>query len=281
MKPALVTGVSRGIGAAVADMLIADGWSVIGLSRTAPPQKDGLYWFRWDAGTGGLTDIADILGMTGIDVLDAVIHCAASQEPVGPIRDSDAVSWADAIYANLIGTYDVVRDTLPVLERSPDARILLMSGGGSFSPRPNYSAYAASKAGVVALMECLAGELPPNVTANCVAPGFVPTGIHAPTLAAGPGIVGPEEYRHATRAGEGAMETVVACVRHLLSPRTRGLSGRTVSAPHDDWASLTPLTVPLVMTSPAGTRTRHKISALGHASRRPDAVLPCPVGVTA
>lgn len=278
-KTALVTGVSRGIGAAIADMLIADGWSVIGLSRTAPPPKDGLYWFCWDAGVGWGID--EILESTGTDVLDAVIHCAASQEPVGSIRDSDPYAWSKALYENLFGTYAVVTSSLPALERSPDARILLFSGGGSFSPRPNYSAYAASKAGVVALMEALAGELPPNVTANCVAPGFVPTEIHAPTLAAGPAIVGPEEFRHATRTGEGAMETVVDCVRHLLSPATRGLSGRTISAPFDDWANLDPATVPLVMASPAGTRTRHMISCLGSMSRYPGAVLPCPVGATA
>ena len=280
MKTAIVTGASRGIGYAVARDLVAENWCVLGLSRTAPPPTPGLYWFAYDAGTAP-SAVPDILGMAGIETLDALIHCAGSQEPVGDVADTDPAAWTRALDANLGGAYRTVHAALPFLLRSADARILLFSGGGAFSPRPHFSAYACAKAGVVALTEALADELPPHVAVTCVAPGFVPTDIHAPTIAAGPGVVGDEEYRFALRSGADALEIVRGCVRHLLGPETRGLSGRTVSAPWDDWASLSPLTVPLVMASPAGLRTRHKIAALGAASLHPNAILPCPVGSTA
>lgn len=267
----VVTGCSRGIGRAITEMLIADGDAVIGLSRTAPRPRDGLYWYEWDAQTGGT--LADILASEGINDIDALVHCVGTQEPVGPISTSDPEAWAQSVNVNLIGTYRTVRAALPFLERSKDARILLFSGGGAFGARPNFSAYAASKAGVVALMEALAGELPPNVTVNCVAPGFVPTDIHKPTLAAGSETVGHVEYQHATRSADGAMELVVACVRHLLSNNTKGLTGKSISAPYDDWLSLASWNVDAVNRSPVGTRSRHKLAGLNVLAKHPQAVL--------
>lgn len=269
-KLALVTGCSRGIGWAITEMLLAEGWFVLGLSRTSPPPRDGLFWFEWDAATDTLSDI---LGCEAWGVLDAVIHCAGTQEPVGAVANSDADAWAQSIVTNLIGTYRVIRAALPSLQLSADGRILLFSGGGAFSPRPFFSAYAAAKAGVVALMECLAGELPPQVTVNCVAPGFVPTDIHAPTLAAGADLVGTKEYRHATQTPNGEMERVVACVRHLLSGNAKGLTGKTISAPYDDWPTLATWNVEALNASPAGTRSRHLIQRLSRVTRHPTAVL--------
>lgn len=264
----VVTGCSRGIGRAITEMLIADGDAVIGLSRTAPPSTAGLYWYQWDAQTGGT--LADILASEGIDDLDALVHCVGTQEPVGPIATSDPEAWASSVNTNLIGTYRTVRAALPALEHARDARILLFSGGGAFSPRPNFSAYGASKAGVVALMEALAGEVPENISVNCVAPGYVATEIHAPTLAAGEEKVGMLEYQHANRGDTGQMASVVACVRHLLSPDARGLTGKSISVPWDPWYEINPLTVAFFNKSSVWTRTRVKAQET-----------PCPVPVGA
>ncbi len=273
MKRALVTGASRGIGRAIVEMLLDDGWDVVGISRTMPPIADRAFeWVGADFSDGECRLEAVLRGFDG-ESFDALIHCVGAQEPVGSVEDTDPDAWERAIRTNLIGTYRVVKAALPALRRSEDARILVFSGGGAFSPRPNFSAYAASKGGVVALIEALAGELPPNVTANCIAPGFVPTGIHAATLAAGPDVVGTREHRHATRDGEGAMETVLACVQHLLSDHTRGLTGKTVSAPYDHWHEIRAWNVDAVNRSPAGTRDRHKIPSLAPLSKSPNAVL--------
>ena len=160
----------------------------------------------------------------------------------------------------LVGSYNVVRLLLPQMHGSRDGRILLFAGGGAFSPRARFSAYACAKAGVVRLAETLAEELEgTSVSVNCVAPGFVPTPIHETTLQAGRRLAGVEYdrvIRDVAYDDGSRLAQVVACIRHLLSPSTRGLSGKTVAAQFDDWEHLTPFTVPEVMSSDLWTARR-------------------------
>lgn len=252
MRRALVTGASRGIGRAIAEMLLAEGWEVYGVSRSEPGiAHERFLWVEWD-----LSDPWRVAAFSS-HTIDALIHCAGIRGPYGPLTENDPGAWVRTIETNLLGTYRVVRAALPRLRQSEDARILLCSGGGAFSPEPNYSAYAVTKGATVALMETLAEELrDSSVSINCLAPGFIKTHIHDNT---------PDADRVER---EGAMGDVLGCVRHLLSPATRGLTGRTVAAQFDDWAHLTPWTVPAVMQGPMGTRTRHTIEQCQRLVRR-------------
>ena len=247
-RRALVTGVSHGIGQDIARTLLRDGWDVVGVSRHPARMLDGLTEYALDV---SLPHQAHRLAwMVGDRPLDALVHCAAIQGPIGPLEDSLPSAWLETIRTNLLGTYLVTRECLPFLRQSQDARILLFAGGGAFNSRQDYSAYAVSKAGVVSMMETLAEELRhSSVTVNCISPGFVATGLdpHAPVLSSDPD-------------GSMAMARAVACVRHLLSPQTRGLLGKTVSAEYDDWASIRDVaSVAALNGSVQGTRHRHTI----------------------
>lgn len=248
MKAALITGVSSGIGQAVARALLDDGWIVRGCSRTMPLslEHDRFLWEPLDVAAPAAGD--QLAALLRFRTLDALVHCAGTQEPVGAVADTRPDAWAAGVQANLIGAYRVVHAALPALQRNGSGRILLFSGGGAFGPRPAYSCYAASKAGAVALMESLAAELDGcGITTNCVAPGFVPTPIHAPSEAAGLPV--PE-------ATGGEMERAVACVLHLLSDDAEGLTGKTVSAVYDDWRGITRDRVAAINASDVWTRTR-------------------------
>lgn len=246
MSRAIVTGASRGIGRAVTEMLLAEGWDVWGVSRTDPGiAHEAFWWVEWD-----LSDPAWGLNFVfGTEPIDALVHCAGARGPHGPLTENDPDAWVQTIQTNLVGTYRVVKAALPLLQRAEDARILLFSGGGAFGPEPGYSAYAATKGATISLMETLAVELADTtVTVNAVAPGFIATDIHKGT---------PYEGRTEVL---GAMANVVACVRHLLSPQARGLTGRTVSAQWDDWEQIAPWTMPYL--GDQGMRMRHKIENL-------------------
>ena len=262
-RHALVTGCSRGIGLAVTKALLGAGWRVYGAARTAPDFADPHFRFI-------PADVADLASVEALRTeveadlngaaLDALIHCAVVQNPIGLLEETDPAEWARSIQVGLIGSYNVVRLLLPYLHRSQDARVLLFAGGGAFSPRPRFSAYACAKAGVVRLAETLAEELADStISVNCVAPGFVPTPIHQSTLQAGPALAGAEYdrvIRDVAYDDGSRLAQVVNCIQHLLSPFARGLSGKTVAAQFDDWEHLTPFTVPALMASDLWTARR-------------------------
>ena len=279
-RHALVTGCSRGIGLAVTEALLGDGWRVYGAARTAPAVAHPEFRFV-ETDVAALTSVEHLRDTIEADLagrpLDAVIHCAVVQTPVGPLGETDPEEWAASIQIGLVGAYNVVRMMLTSLHASRDGRILLFAGGGAFSPRARFSAYACAKAGVVRLAETLAEELKgTSVTVNCIAPGFVPTPIHETTLQAGRRLAG-DEYDRVVRDiayDDGSrLAQVVDCIRHLLSPSTRGLSGKTVAAQFDDWEYLTPFTVPEIMATELWTARRvNEVAAIQRA--QPSSVLP-------
>lgn len=252
-RRALVTGCSRGIGRAVAEMLLAEGWEVRGVARTIDVdwafEHADNFWPMW--ADISVPTFPEALAVVERGPIDALVHCAAIR-PAGRFDAMSPREWRRVIDVDLIGTYNVVQACLPALLRSDDGRILLFSGGGAFGPKPGYSAYAAAKAGVVALADTLAEELrDTSVTVNCVAPGYVPTTMHDAPVPDG---------------GE-AMACAVACVQHLLSARTRGLTGKTISAAFDDWPSIDQTTVGALNTSAQGTRSRHLIAQVAALRR--------------
>jgi NAD(P)-dependent dehydrogenase (short-subunit alcohol dehydrogenase family) len=161
---ALVTGASSGIGAAVVDRLLADGWTVTGLSRTPPHPRDGLTWLGAD-----LADVEAVREcLAPVGPLDAVVHSAGVQRsaPLGRLSLADgALMWrlhVDATTAVVDAVVDRVAD---------GGRVVLMGSRTSVGVAGK-SQYAATKAALVGLARSWAIELAPRrITVNVVAPG--------------------------------------------------------------------------------------------------------------
>lgn len=240
-----IMGASSGIGAALARELAGDGHHIYICARrverlsAVASQSDSIRAYVCDVSSE--SDLASFVAKLQADTkaLDVVINCAGGFGEIGAIDQTDTDRWWRTIEVNLKGTYLIIKHLLPLLTKGNVPRIINLAGGGAFSPFPNFSAYACSKAAVIRLTECLAEELfPRGVRINGLAPGFIATEMHQATIAAGEERVGRMQFQR-TKAileqGPGPMEKVVSCVRRLISPELDELTGKTLSANFDPW----------------------------------------------
>jgi 3-oxoacyl-[acyl-carrier protein] reductase len=250
-KIIVIAGASSGIGAALARGLSAAGHRVIACARSKERLTDA---FRDCPEVEFATcDVADPIAVRHFcefvaertDHVDVLLNCAGGFGAIGAIDQVDCEEWMSTIRANLFGVFLATQRFLPLLEKSSAPQVISLSGGGAFSPFPNFSAYACSKAAIVRLTETLAIELAPRgIAVNALAPGMISTRAHEATLAAGPERAGQVQFQRTRRLmrqdselSAARMQTVVQCVEALLSPEYRGLTGKTVSANFDPWAS--------------------------------------------
>lgn len=247
----LITGSSSGIGRFLAERFGAHGHDVWGLARSSQADFQRECAARSIRFQFSQADVSnwELVSRCREEVgkswanLDALICCAGTQSPIGPTMGLDPQAWSANVRLNLDGTFFAIRAFYHLLTRAPRrAKVICFSGGGATSPRANFSAYAASKAGVVRLVENLAQEWSgQNIDINAVAPGAIHTRMTEQVLALGPQVAGEKEYALAAqlkvKVGP-ALEKVRALVDFLLSADSDGISGKLISAPWDPWPTL-------------------------------------------
>lgn len=185
---ALVTGASRGIGAAIAQELAARGMKVIGTATT-------------DEGAGRITAaLAQYPGCRGarLDVNDArqaeaLVDAIAKEHGglqvlvnnAGITRDNLAMrmkdeDWDAVLDTNLKAVFRMSRAVMRTMMKQRYGRIVSITSVVGASGNPGQANYAAAKAGVAGMTRALARELGSrNITVNCVAPGFIETDMTA------------------------------------------------------------------------------------------------------
>lgn len=253
-RVAIVTGGGRGIGAASAHALANRGACVVVAARTRNQIESVAREIR--AAGGEATAISvDVANEASVGHLlsetervygapTILVNCAGVYGPIGPIRDNDAAKWAAAIAINLVGTFLCCRAAIEPMSRQGGGRIINMSGGGATAPLPRFSAYAASKAGVVRFSETLAEEVASlGIAVNSIAPGAIDTTLQDEVLAAGEA-AGPLLARikamRETGAGGTPIDVPVSLMVYLAFDAPVGLTGRLIAAPHDPWREWTP-----------------------------------------
>jgi 3-oxoacyl-[acyl-carrier protein] reductase len=246
----VITGTSSGIGRALAERLLAQGHQVWGLARSDQSELAARHPGDFRASRCDVADWAQLERAAAAIAAawphaDGLITCAGVQGAIGPALTLDPREWSATVRANLDGTYYAIRALHGLLRRAPRrAKIVCFSGGGATKARPNFSAYAAAKTGVVRLVETLAEELRDEpLDINAVAPGAINTRLTDEVLRLGPAVVGEAEYQSARRQkerGGDALDKALGLVEWLLSPASDGISGRLLAAVWDPWAGLGP-----------------------------------------
>jgi 3-oxoacyl-[acyl-carrier protein] reductase len=244
---ALVTGASRGIGAATARTLAADGWAV-GINFRS--DRDGA-----ESVAGSIADDGGAAMAIGADVSDA----AAADEMLGRLTDehgpvlvlvnnagltADNLSmrlsdeeWSRVLDVNLTGAFRLTRAVLGPMMRQRFGRIVNVSSVVGLRANPGQANYAASKAGLIAFTRTVAAEVARRgVTVNAVAPGLIETELTRDFTGNG---VEPTQDGSRSRAPShqsalldaiparrtGTPEEVAACIRFLASEEAGYVTG--------------------------------------------------------
>jgi 3-oxoacyl-[acyl-carrier protein] reductase len=179
-KVAIVTGASRGIGAAIADRLAKDGFTVIiNYSGDAAP-AEALAQRIEEAGGKALTAKADVSDADAVrrmfdsaeavyGGIDVLVNNAGIM-PLASIADADDALFDRVVSVNLKGTFNTLRQAAKRLRTG--GRIINFSSSVVGLYQPTYGVYAATKAGVEAMTHVLSKELRGrDITVNSVAPG--------------------------------------------------------------------------------------------------------------
>jgi NAD(P)-dependent dehydrogenase (short-subunit alcohol dehydrogenase family) len=176
----LVTGAASGIGAATARLFAQEGAALAlldvqadllaGVARETGGQAIALDLLDEEAITAGVDRAATVLGG-----LDGLVNCAGVSG-AQPLADLDPGQWHRMLGVNLTAPYLLCRAALPHFRANGSATIVNVASGQALLPNaPGISAYAASKAGLIALSKALGAELAPSIRVNAIAPGIVNT----------------------------------------------------------------------------------------------------------
>jgi NAD(P)-dependent dehydrogenase (short-subunit alcohol dehydrogenase family) len=233
---ALVTGGSRGLGAAMASRLAAGGSDVWIVSRSAPSKPlDGVRWIQADLGTeNGVSALAQRLRVDGIEV-DILIDNAGAGSSATDTLDTPDAAWTTDLELNLLAAVRLDRELVPRMIGRGHGVVVHVSSIASHFPQPQQAAYAASKAAMNSYSRSLAAEVgPKGVRVVNVLPGFIATDgavAHHSRMAAERGITLEQMQRELAlalkvpMAKPGSAVDAAELVAFLASDRARWITG--------------------------------------------------------
>ncbi len=222
----LITGASRGLGAAAALAAAQQGAHLVINARNATKLEAVASTCR-EHGVQTIAIPGDIsepetsrrmvqAASEAFGRVDAVIHNAAVLSPIAPIAQADLSAWEINWRVNLLAAVALLKESLPMLRESR-GRVVLVSSGAAIHPYPTWGAYCASKAALNHLAAVLAKE-EPNITALAFRPGIVDTDMQAQIREHGAGVMPPELYeKFLTYKREGRLQPPEVVARPLIA----------------------------------------------------------------
>ena len=222
-KTVLVTGGNRGIGKAIAERLVSEGYQVAITSRDGSGPENTLR-VKADLNDPASLDSAIAEVESSLGPIEILVANAGITNDQLLLRMSDE-DFDKVIHTNLSGTFRVVRRTIRGMLKAKYGRIVLIGSVVGSIGSPGQVNYSASKSGLVGIARSVTQELGgKNITANVVAPGFINTDMTAAL---------PEEtqqsYKSRIPAGRFAEpEEVAATVSFLVSEQAAYITGAII-----------------------------------------------------
>lgn len=211
-RSAIVTGAAAGIGRATADLLVADGWHVVGIDRTGGTISGGDLLLG-DAGDASV--LAD--AVEHCDGRVEALVCSAGIPPSGPWDSRE--HWDDVLAVDLSAPYEALRTCWPALVSARGSVVLVGSIVGAVEGSLRSPAYAAAKAGIEGLARSFAVlGARDDVRVNVVAPGAIATAFDERLL--------PADHRTDVPLGRmGSAAEVAAVIGFLVGPAASYVTG--------------------------------------------------------
>ncbi len=228
---ALVTGASRGIGAAIAAELAARGLKVVGTATTddgaaritaALSAHAGCRGIRLDVNDGAAAEAAIESLVKEHGGLQVLVNNAGITRDMLAMRLKDE-DWDAVLDTNLKAVFRMSRAVMRTMMKQRYGRIISITSVVGASGNPGQANYAAAKAGVAGMTRALARELGSRgITVNCVAPGFIATDMTAAL---------PEDQQKALLSqiplgALGRPEDIAHAVAYLASPQAGYVTGQ-------------------------------------------------------
>lgn len=206
----IVTGASRGLGAATAQMLGQQGANVVLNARSVDDLREvatsiDAQGERVLVAAGDVSDEADCRALVSQTIdrfgrLDALINNAGVLQPIATIAGADTRQWSQNVAVNLLGPFYLTHHALPHLRRSR-GRILNISSGAAVRAARGWSAYCAAKAALNHFTRVLAEE-EPDIVALAFRPGVVDTAMQRTIREEGARVMPPESHQKFQRYHE-------------------------------------------------------------------------------
>ena len=190
---ALVTGASRGIGAAVARLFAAEGAHIVAIARTVGGLEELDDAIRAAGGTATLVP-QDLCEFDAIDRLGAALHERYGRLDVlignagvlgglTPVSHIEPKAWDEALAINLTANYRLIRSLDPLLRQSEAGRAIFVTTGATRSPRPYWATYGTTKIALEYMVLTWAAEIAKTaIRVNLVNPGATRTAMRAAAM---------------------------------------------------------------------------------------------------
>jgi NAD(P)-dependent dehydrogenase (short-subunit alcohol dehydrogenase family) len=235
-RVAVITGASRGIGAAVAQAFAAAGARVVLASRKLEGLEAVAAEIRAAGGeavamachTGRAADVEALAARAeeafgGIDIL---VNNAATNPHFGPLLEADEAQWDKTFEVNVKGYVHAIRACVPRMRARGGGAIVNVASVAGLVPHSGLGVYGVSKAAVLMITKTLAAELAPDIRINAIAPGLIQTRFSEGLWSS------PEIRDRALRAipqrRMGQPDDLVGAVLYLASDASRYTTGAVI-----------------------------------------------------
>ncbi|MEE8478747.1 MAG: SDR family oxidoreductase [Candidatus Neomarinimicrobiota bacterium] len=252
-KVAIITGGSRGIGAAIAKRFAQEGCNLLLVARTKSELEKTATSIKrqfsvnvssYQADIGNENEVVLMVQhtITEFNKIDILVNNAAIIGPMGEISQIEGKDFFDAIRNNIGGTVFCTKAVIPHMKPQKQGCIINLSGGGGLYPLPYYDAYSASKAAIVRLTENFALELEEfHINVTAISPGAVNTKMFDQQLKVDKNSIGKKNWQalqDRLASGGDSIDKVSELALFIACKNRKELNGRVISAIWDNWENI-------------------------------------------